>query len=91
MSPIVITEAKKIPFRMFYLSRTWLLQSRGLGPILLKLLRPYLTKICNKLVSVCARPFQPSRKFAGKVRSLLKNVAPEKCFSIVGLGLTLKH
>jgi len=49
MSPIVITEAKKIPFRMFYLSRTWLSQSRGLGPILLNLFRPYFTNAHNKL------------------------------------------
>ncbi len=43
-------------------------------------------------LSVCpCRPSQPCLKFVGKARSLLSNGAPERCFTQVGSGLTLKH
>ncbi len=42
-------------------------------------------------MSVHGKPFQPSLLFVGKARSLLYGVAPKKCFTQVGSGLTHKH
>ncbi len=37
------------------------------------------------------RPFQPSLMFVGEARGLPQSGTPERCFTLVGSGLTCKH